>query len=140
MQQMQCALLSPPKESEYLGISAIYQPFSYVGGDLYFLDWCYDGSLLRGFLVDTTGHGLATALQTSSLHVLLREVNEFDLPLAEAMRWLNRRAGEYFDEGAFDASLGFEIDLQTRQLRRNELPRVAAIPNDRPGLIQSRQL
>jgi len=115
--RVQNALLSVPEPSEYLEIATIYRPFSYVGGDLYFIDWRYGGNLLRGFLVDATGHGLGTALHTASLHVLLREVNELDLTLSETMRWLNRRAGQYFDEGTFAGTLAFELDLQTRQLR-----------------------
>jgi anti-sigma regulatory factor (Ser/Thr protein kinase) len=81
------------------------------------MDWRYNGNLLRGFLVDATGHGLGTALHTASLHVLLREVNERDIPLTDAMRWLNRRATDYFEEGTFAGALGFELDLQLRQLR-----------------------
>lgn len=73
--------------------------------------------MLRGFLVDATGHGLGTALHAASLHVLLREVNEHDLPLADAMHWINQRTSEYFDEGIFAGALGFEFDLQIRQLR-----------------------
>ena len=115
--RVQRALLSLPEPSEYLQIDAVYQPFGYVGGDLYFMDWRYDGTLLRGFLVDATGHGLGTALHTASLHVLLREVNERDLPLSDAMRWLNRRAGEYFEKGTFAGALCFELDLQIRELR-----------------------
>ena len=115
--RVQNALLPLPAASEYLDVTTLCQPFGYVGGDLYFLDWRYDGNLLRGFLVDLTGHGLSTALHTASLHVLLREVNERDLPLSDAMRWLNLRAGDYFDEATFAATLGFEVDLETRQLR-----------------------
>ena len=115
--EVQNAMLSVPEPSVYLEITTVFQPCGYVGGDLYFMDWRYDGSLLRGFLVDATGHGLGTALHTASLHVLLREVNERDLPLDDAMRWLNRRAGQYFDEGTFAGALGFELDLQVRQLR-----------------------
>lgn len=115
--RVQLALLSAAEPSDYLEISTIFQPLGYVGGDLYFLDWRYDGSLLRGFLIDATGHGLGTALHTASLHALLREVNERDLPLSDTMRWLNIRAAQYFDEGTFAGALGFELDLQTRQLR-----------------------
>lgn len=114
--RVQNALLTPPAQSEHLRIETIYQPFTYVGGDLYHLDWRYEGSLLRGFLVDVSGHGLGTALHTASLHVLLREANELDLPLSETMRWLNQRAGEYFEDDSFAGAIGFEIDLQTRQL------------------------
>jgi PAS domain S-box-containing protein len=115
--RVQNTLLSVPKPSDYLEITTLYNSFGCVGGDLYFLDWRYGGGLLRGFLVDAAGHDLGTALYTASLHVLLREVNERDLPLTDAMRWLNHRAVEYFDEAIFAAALGFELDLETRQLR-----------------------
>lgn len=115
--RVQNAMLSAPADSEHLEIFTIYKPFLYVGGDLYFLDWRYGGGLLRGFLLDATGHGLGTALHTSSIHVLLREVNEQDLPLEAAMNWLNSRLVEYFEEGTFAGALGFELDLETRSFR-----------------------
>ena len=43
----------------------------------------------------------------SSLTATTCEVNEHDLPLSDAMQWLNRRAGEYFDEGIFTGMMGF---------------------------------
>lgn len=115
--RVQTELLKTAAPSKHLSMTTLYQPRGYVGGDLYFMDWRYEGALLRGFLLDATGHGLSTALHTASMHVLLREVNELDLPLPEQMRWLNRRASEYFDESSFAGALGFEVDLQTRQLR-----------------------
>jgi len=115
--KVQKALLPALTPSEYLKVATLYNPVDFVGGDLYFLSWRYQGNLLRGFLIDATGHGFGTALHTASLHVLLREVNEADIPLSAAMNWLNRRASEYFAEGVFAGALGFEIDLQTRQLR-----------------------
>jgi len=115
--RVQRAMLPTPSPSDYLEIATVFKPFAYVGGDLYFLDWRYGGKLLRGFLVDSTGHGLGTALHTAALHVLLREVNERDLPISDAMRWLNKRAGQYFDDGTFTGALCFEFDLQTRELR-----------------------
>jgi len=115
--RVQSALLKEAEPSRYVEIETVYQPYSYVGGDLYYMDWRYGGQVLRGFLVDATGHGLGTALHTSSMHVLLREVNELDLPLAEQMRWINQRVGQYFDEGTFAGALAFELDLQVRELR-----------------------
>ena len=115
--RVQRALLSKPEASEYLEFAEIYKPSGYIGGDLYFVDWRYHGNVLRGFLIDAMGHGMATALHTSSLHALLREINEQDLPLPSAMRWLNKKAADYFDEATFAGALGFEVDLQTRTLR-----------------------
>lgn len=134
--RVQTELLNLAAPSKHLTVTTLYQPFGYVGGDLYFMDWRYEGSLLRGFLLDTTGHGLSTALHTASMHVLLREVNELDLPLPEQMRWLNRRASQYFDEATFAGAIAFELDLQTRQLRWccAGMPLVWLATTDRQGL------
>ena len=115
--RVQNALLTSVNPTEHLDVQTVYAPYSYVGGDLYFMDWRYNGQVLRGYIADATGHGLGTALHTSSMHVLMREVNEMDLPLAEQMRWLNQRVGQYFDEGTFAGALAFELDFQVRQLR-----------------------
>lgn len=135
--RVQKALLKTVQPSPHLEITTIYKPYSYVGGDLYFMDWRYHGSLLRGFLIDAAGHGLATALHTSAMHVLLREVNELDLPLPEQMRWLNRRASQYFDDAAFAGAVGFELDLETRELRWScaGMPHVWLSGSDRKGLV-----
>ena len=115
--KIQNALLTVSANSDYLDVATIYKPFGFVGGDLFFMDWRYNGSLFRGFLVDTSGHGLATALHAATLHVLLREVNEQDLPLADSMRWLNRRVREFFDDSTFAGAIGFEFDLEMQVLR-----------------------
>ena len=135
--RVQNALLKEAEPSEHLKISTVFKPQTYVGGDLYFMDWRYDGSLLRGFLVDACGHGLATALHTSAMHVLLREVNELDLPLQDQMRWLNRRAGQYCDDATFAGALGFELDLQMRQLRWScaGMPHVWLATRDHQGIM-----
>jgi sigma-B regulation protein RsbU (phosphoserine phosphatase) len=135
--RVQNALLKAAGPSEHLEIITVYEPHSYVGGDLYFMDWRYGGKLLRGFLIDAAGHGLATALHTSAMHVLLREVNELDLPLTEQMRWLNRRAGQYFDDAAFAGAVGFELDLETRELRWScaGMPHVWLDGRDRQELV-----
>jgi PAS domain S-box-containing protein len=135
--RVQNALLKTAQPSPHLEITTIYEPYSYVGGDLYFMDWRYHGRLLRGFLIDAAGHGLATALHTSAMHVLLREVNELDLPLPEQMRWLNRRAGQYFDDAAFAGAVGFELDLETRELRWScaGMPHVWLAGRARQGVV-----
>jgi PAS domain S-box-containing protein len=115
--RVQNAMLAAPMSSEHVSIDIVYKPHSYVGGDLYFMDWRYSGNVLRGFLIDTSGHGLSTALHTSAMHVLLREVNELDLPISEQMRWLNQKAHEYFAEGTFAGALIIELDIQNRCLR-----------------------
>ena len=115
--RIQHALLPQAAKSEHFELRTLYHPYRYISGDLYFMDWRQENQIFRCYLIDVTGHGLATALHTSAINVLLHEVNDLDLPLAEQLFWLNRQTARYFEDSAFAAAIIFEIDLATHQLR-----------------------
>jgi len=115
--RVQRDLLPKLQESPLVDIRALYHPSNVVSGDSYHLEWRNKGTLLRGFLVDVSGHGLATAIQTASINSLLSENETAKLPLLGQVRRLNARAGKYFTDGAYAAMLGFELDLSLRELR-----------------------
>lgn len=114
---IQKELLTTLKSTESLEMAFIYEPHLYVGGDFYFLDWRQNGTVLRGFLIDAMGHGLGTALHAAAMHVMLREINELDLPLVNQMQMLNVRTVRHFSEDTLAAAIAFEIDLKLRELR-----------------------
>lgn len=115
--QLQEALLAPLPDTPFVETATVYQPGLYVGGDLYYLDWRQDGKLLRGFLFTAMGQGMSRALYAAAVHVMLREISDSDLPLAEQVRVLNRRVRQYFGLGMVTRGIAFELDLETRQLR-----------------------
>ena len=114
--RVQRELLPKLPESPFVKVRTLYYPANFVSGDSFHLEWCNDGQLLRGFLIDISGHGLATAIQTSAINVLLREAEAGKLPLLGQMRRINTRAAKYFTEGVYAAMLGFELDLSRREL------------------------
>jgi PAS domain S-box-containing protein len=116
-QRIQRALLSKPTSSEFVGIETVFRPCGDISGDLYHLEWCNEGQVLRGYLIEVPGYGLTTALYTAALNVMLHEVAELDAPLTEQLRWLNQQITQNFGEVTRVAAIGFEIDLQTRELR-----------------------
>ena len=117
--QLQQALLPPIPRSGYFRISTVFEPQGFVSGDVYCLEWTEANKILRGFLLDLTGHGMATALQTAAVSVLLHQV--MDLPqessLTDRLVWLNHRIPRYIDESTFAAAVGFELDFVEAQLR-----------------------
>ena len=115
--RVQKALLPELASSPYVAVRTVYFPLHFVSGDSYHLEWRNEGKLLRGFLLDVSGHGLATAIQTSSLIVLLCEEASSHLPLLSQLRRINDHASKYFTEGAFAAMIGFELDLVAKELR-----------------------
>ena len=115
--RVQRELLPVVPDSPYVTIRTIYHSLDMVSGDSYYLEWLNERKLLRGFLIDVTGHGLATALQTASLNVLLRETSVATLTLEEQLHQIDSRAAKYFSEGSYAAILGFEFDFQKWELR-----------------------
>ena len=115
--RVQRELLPQMTSSSSVTIRTLYYPAQFVSGDTFHLEWRNDGKILRGFLVDVSGHGLAVAIQTSAVKVLLREASLSHLPLLGQMRWINFRVAKYFDDGSYAAMLAFELDLADRELR-----------------------
>ncbi len=115
--QVQRQLLPELSASHFVIIRKFYYPAKVISGDSYHLEWRNEGKLLRGFLLDVSGHGLGTALQTASIKVLLQETSISQLALRQQLQWVNSRAAKYFTDGAYAAILGFELDLAKRELR-----------------------
>ena len=116
--QVQRALLSEVPRSESFRIETLFAPAGFVSGDVYHLEWNEQTRLLRGYLLDITGHGLASALQTAAVNVLLHEV--MDLPeklsVSDQLGWLNQRIFRYIDETSFAAAIAFEMDFAAGRL------------------------
>ena len=115
--RVQRELLPELPESPFVTIRTIYHSSNLISGDSFLLKWLKEGKLLRGFLMDVTGHGISTALQTASINSLLRETSATTMTLREQMIQVNSRASRYFIEGSYAAVLGFELDLPARELR-----------------------
>lgn len=115
--RVQRELLTELPDSLFVDIRTLYYPVNFVSGDSYHLEWRNDGRLLRGFLIDVSGHGMATAIQTSSLNVLLHEIKSVKTPMLGQLRTVNARAAKYFADGSYAAILGFELDLAQQELR-----------------------
>lgn len=115
--QVQRELLTEVPDSPLVDVRTLYYPFHFVSGDSYHMEWINAGTLLRGYLLDVSGHGLATALQTASFGVLLREAATSKLSLLGQMKRINARAAKCFAEGSYATMLGFELDLTRGELR-----------------------
>ena len=115
--EVQRAMLPGDYEDCRAVIRTIYEPIHLVSGDYYGYRWSRDGYLLNGFLLDVTGHGMATALQTSAVSTVLNEEMAQDRPwTAEALEALNEKLTPYLPGGSFAAALFFSVDFNNRTL------------------------
>lgn len=115
--RVQRILLPQLPVSAFFTLRSLYYPWNVVSGDYYQLEWFNEGTVLRGFLVDVSGHGVAMALQTASVNVLLREAASTQTSLLEQVQRVNAQVAKYFTEDSYATLLGFELDLLRRELR-----------------------
>ncbi|MDR3563215.1 MAG: PAS domain S-box protein [Negativicutes bacterium] len=113
---VQKALLPPDEQDAGLTVRTVFQPLHIVSGDFYGYRWSHDGSKFHGFLIDVTGHGMATALHTSAISTLLNEAMDNQQEWPETVDRLNRQLTAYFPEGFFVGLIAFTVDLPRRML------------------------
>lgn len=114
---VQKSLLSPDFEDTAIEVKTLFQPFRLVSGDFLGYRRSPDGSLLHGYVLDVTGHGVAAALYTSAVSMLLNEMME--KPHAwttETLRGLNRHISNYFPDDSFVALIVFTLDFHKNEL------------------------
>lgn len=115
--RVQHELLPQLAPSPLIDLRILYYPAYFVSGDTFHLEWRDSGTVLRGFLVDVSGHGLAVAVQTAAVKVLLQEASTLHLSLMAELHWLNKRISQYFAKDAYAAMLAFEIDFFGQTMR-----------------------
>ncbi|MDR3564750.1 MAG: [Fe-Fe] hydrogenase large subunit C-terminal domain-containing protein [Negativicutes bacterium] len=115
--RIQRALLPEDDNNKQVEIRIIYSPFSEVSGDFLHYKWDESHKVLSGYLFDITGHGVATAMQTAAVRVILDEIlNSADISI-DIMLQINARLKQYFEQGTFIALLLFEMDLDTELMK-----------------------
>jgi len=115
--KVQRMMLPPDYQDEKLTIKTIYKPVHIVSGDSYGYQWSRDSSKLYGYVIDVTGHGMATALHTSAISNLLNELLDAEQDLTtEMLTRLNERLLLYFQDDSFLAIIVFTIDFQHKVL------------------------
>jgi serine phosphatase RsbU (regulator of sigma subunit) len=113
----QQAMLPEDIEQPLLRLKTISKPYMLVSGDFCSYHWTKENTVLFGYLIDVTGHGLATALQTAAINVMIQEIIHMNYSLSDVMGELNRRVARYFNDDLLVAAFCFEVDLEKGELR-----------------------
>jgi len=109
--EFQAQMLSKPPHVPGVSIQLAYRPHDAVSGDL--IDVAYDGTKVRVFLSDTTGHGLRAGLATMLLKAEYESVKRGESPAA-VLRELNSRIVETYRSGALTmTAICFDLVLST---------------------------
>jgi len=110
--------LPQPFDGNKVRVSTIFKPHSTVSGDFFNYKWFEAQNKLCGYIVDVSGHGVATALQTATFKMLLDNVLLNGEKIEEdTFQIINQRIMQYLYEGSFAALLYFEFDFQAATLK-----------------------
>lgn len=113
---VQKGFLPPNMQQNRFMLRTIYQPWAMVSGDLYDYRWDEADEILEGYIMDVSGHGIATALVTSALKSLSAQAFEFNGPLKDKLDWLNQAVSVYCHDEFYAAMLWFRFDFKQRSL------------------------
>lgn len=97
-------------------VRTIYQPAQAVSGDSYYYHWRLENQIFNGFILDVTGHGVPTALQTAGIRVIMEQELENEICSQATLERLNERIESYLIEASFAAVVLFSFDFRTRIL------------------------
>jgi len=99
-------------------VKTIFEPYKTVSGDFFNYRWFEEQKKLCGYIIDVSGHGVATALQTATFKMMLDNVLLKGEPIeTDTLRIINQRIIHYLYEDSFVALLYFEVDLQAGVLK-----------------------
>jgi len=110
--------LPRPFTGDMVRVRTVFEPYSTVSGDFFNYKWFEKDKKLCGYIIDVSGHGVATALQTATFKMMLDNVLLNGQKIEEsALQIINKRIMNYLYEDSFVALLYFEFDLQAAVLK-----------------------
>lgn len=115
--KIQADILPGDFADERVQIRTLYKPYRYVSGDSYNYVVSADKDTVRGYLIDVTGHGISTALQTAAIRTILNDELAQDSPwTVETLKRLENRIQQHLSEESFVAALLFTLDCRQQLL------------------------
>ena len=110
--------LPQPFIGDRIRVCTIFEPYSTVSGDFFNYKWFEEQKKLCGYIIDVSGHGVATALQTATFKMMLDNILLNGEKIEEgAFKIINKRIMQYLYEDSFIGLLYFEFDLQSDVLK-----------------------
>lgn len=115
--QIQRSMLPADVDEAGVTVRTFFAPATIVSGDFFDYRWSADEQILSGYVLDVSGHGIATAVLTATVSAMLTE------ELRSRRRWttvflekLNLQMLELAPAEYFAAVMLFTLDLRKRRL------------------------
>lgn len=114
--RIQAGFLPEDFSHPLLSVRTIHSPFHLVSGDYFGYAWDKEQARLSGFLLDVSGHGVASSLQGVAVNAYFRHSLSFRWSLPSRLEWINKNVLHYFTDETYAAAIYFEFDLAKHRL------------------------
>ena len=114
--EVQKSLLPHGFDDELISLETIFEPFHQVSGDYFNFAWNQDHTKFYGFVIDVSGHGVASSLQGQVVNSFFREIMEAPVNLVSRLNWVNQKVLPFFTDDTFAAAVCFEFDFARKSL------------------------
>ena len=133
----------------WLAVETIYHPCNLVSGDFFDYGWSDDYLRFSGFVLDVSGHGVASSLLGIVISTYFRDALNSPMNLASRLNWVNRQVYAYFAEDNYGAAIYFEFDflqhtltyagagVHTLLTASGHLPRQVLVPGSLIGVCDN---
>ncbi|MET3682735.1 PAS domain S-box-containing protein [Alkalibacillus flavidus] len=111
--RLQKESLQPNIQNDQFTLQFLHEASNYVSGDSYGYDFDHNQNRLFIYLIDMMGHGVATALQTSTINLLFNQISRENLTVKEKVEWVNKACVPIFPSAYFATAFCADIDLNT---------------------------
>lgn len=118
--KLQLSFLPKPLENKYLQIRHIYSPYDQVSGDFIDYWWNESEKTLHGYVLDVTGHSIASAMQVFTIKTLFNQFFQCGkscLPPNRILQFVNRLMFDGKKRKYMATALVFILDVKEKVLR-----------------------
>ncbi|WP_027965110.1 PAS domain-containing protein [Halalkalibacillus halophilus] len=115
--RLQKEMLQSNVENRAYEMKFLHRASNYVSGDSYGYEYDEQSNSLFVYLIDVMGHGVATALQTSTIKLLFNQVARRNMSVKEKVEWVNEACIPIFPASYFATAFCADIDLTTGEVR-----------------------
>lgn len=112
--RLQVSSLPKVIDNEYLTVRHLYSPFEKVSGDFFEYWWDSKSKVLKGYVLDVAGHGLASAMQVFTIKMLFSQGSNLK---GNVMEYVNAEMFKNNQHDSMVAAIAFEVDLKEEVLR-----------------------
>ncbi|PKR77236.1 hypothetical protein CEY16_10880 [Halalkalibacillus sediminis] len=114
--KLQREMLQPGFSTDRFNLEFLHRASNFVSGDSYGYEYNAEKNSLFIYLIDVMGHGVATALQTSSIKLLFNQISRRNISVKEKLRLVNEASIPIFPKSYFATAFCADIDLNTGEV------------------------